>query len=240
MFGILFPVVTAVAIFYATNAASSPNAKLENAAATQKYRTPFTALLLLFVSAHQWLIPPLGFFYVYLSMALQNHDNPAIRTTTNLVCPNVSNINPEAFTWSWTTSSALAAMVLGGALRKEAFAQLESSFTFSLQKPQKLKTDGLYRFMQHPSYTGALICLWGTGRILLRGDGLLRCLPSRTAALPFTASLGVWALPWLHMFIWFALFARRIRREEKMLKAECGEEWLHWHMRTKRLLPGVW
>lgn len=241
MFSTLFPISVVCALFYATRAASSPNAKLENAVATQKYRTTYTALLMLFVSAHQWMVPALGLFYLFLSIALKNHDNPTIRNTSELICPNIYNVNVKAFDWSWSTGLALAAMAFGGVLRKEAYAQLESNFTFALQKPLKLKTGGLYKYMQHPSYTGALICLWGTGRLLLRGDGLIRCWTDYTyTQWAVWESWGVWVFPWMHLLVWCTLFARRIHREEKMLKAECGDEWLRWHVKTKRLVPGLW
>ncbi|KAG7038369.1 prenyl cysteine carboxyl, partial [Colletotrichum scovillei] len=43
--------------------------------------------------------PLKSLFYLFLSIALKNHDNPTIRNTSELICPNIYNVNVKAFDW---------------------------------------------------------------------------------------------------------------------------------------------
>lgn len=116
-------------------------------------------------------------------------------------------------------------------------AQLGRSFTYELARPAGgFKQDGLYRYMQHPSYTGAFIANIAFLPFFWRFDGPLGCwMPAWMARshllnsihIPLIMSLCIWS-------IW-----KRIPEEEAMMKKEFGKHWTEYHRRTKRFIPGV-
>ncbi|HZC35739.1 MAG TPA: isoprenylcysteine carboxylmethyltransferase family protein [Chthoniobacterales bacterium] len=83
----------------------------------------------------------------------------------------------------------------------------------AIQPDHQLKTDGLYRYIRHPSYTGLLISLIGFVLIFRRVIGLV-----------------------LKIFI-FLLLLSRMNDEEKFLEAHFGVEYQTYRQRTKRLVP---
>ena len=113
---------------------------------------------------------------------------------------------------AWTGVALVAA---GLALRIAAMAQLGRRFSpfVAVQKEHVLETGGLYAFVRHPGYSGAL----------------LSCLGS---ALAFGSAL---ALP-LPAFMLVALLAR-IHREEALLAGHFGAQWQAYAKRTGALLP---
>lgn len=155
------------------------------------------------------------------------------------LCPYPSNLNvPLLFTWSTYTASLLAAVCLIGApLRLAAYRTLGINFTFHLQKPSTLTTTGMYRYVQHPSYTGQVLVVAANSALFWRWDGALGCWISPE----WLARLSGWGL------VVFAFPATlvcmgirgRVLDEEKMLKEKFGQEWVRWHERTKRFVPGV-
>ena len=112
----------------------------------------------------------------------------------------------------------LAMMVAGIALRFTAIAQLGRfhSPNVAIQADHRLIETGLYRFVRHPSYLGALIAFLG-----------------------FSVALGNWLsvltmaaiIPWLYLY--------RIREEDAVLLAAFGDEYRDYCRRTKRLIPGL-
>ena len=107
-------------------------------------------------------------------------------------------------------------MLLGLALRWYSAATLGKYFTFDLaiQSGQILVEVGPYRYIRHPSYTGALLTLLGFGLALGNWAGLAASL----------SCLG------------FA-FAYRITIEEAALASALGKTYEQYMKRTWRLVP---
>jgi protein-S-isoprenylcysteine O-methyltransferase len=78
-------------------------------------------------------------------------------------------------------------------------------------------TAGPYRFVRHPSYTGALMAFLG----------LALCLAN-------WASLAVMLIPVLLVFL------RRMHVEEDALLQALGNQYRDYMQRTKRLIPAVY
>ncbi len=115
------------------------------------------------------------------------------------------------------TWAAFVAIVAGLALRTWAVVLLGPWFTWNVtvQTGQQLVTRGPYRFIRHPSYTGALITFVASC-VLLRS----------------------WVVALLAAFTLFFAFRRRIRYEEALLvKALPGYQ--AYASRTYRLFPGI-
>ncbi len=87
----------------------------------------------------------------------------------------------------------------------------------AVQSGQKMITTGPYRFLRHPSYTGALITLSGLGVSL--GNGI-------SLALLLATGLVVYAL--------------RIKKEEQMLEQAFGAKYEAYKKKTWAVIPFVW
>lgn len=86
-------------------------------------------------------------------LALSYPDLPPVQ-----LCPHPENLNPTLLTFNPVSIVVLICTFSGGLLRYLAMAQLGSSFTWELAKPPGgLKRDGLFRHIQHPSYTGTFL-----------------------------------------------------------------------------------
>ena len=121
---------------------------------------------------------------------------------------------------SWNRTSlffvGICFMLLGIALRWYSAAILGKYFTFdvAIQSGQILVEVGPYRYIRHPSYTGALLTLLGFGLALGNWAGLAANL----------SCLG------------FA-YAYRIPIEEAALASALGEAYEQYMKRTWRLVP---
>ena len=118
----------------------------------------------------------------------------------------------DLFSWG-----AFAAMIAGLALRTWAVALLGPWFTWNVmvQTGQQLVTRGPYRFIRHPSYTGALI-IFVASCVLVRS----------------------WIVALLSALALFLAFRRRIRYEEGLLgKVLPGYQ--AYMSRTSKLLPRI-
>jgi protein-S-isoprenylcysteine O-methyltransferase Ste14 len=153
-----------------------------------------------------------------------------------LLCPQPASLNPNLFQWSTYTTISLILIFTAGPLRLLAFRELGSNFTFRLAKPTKLITTGIYKYIQHPSYTGNIIVISTNLLLLARLDGISGCwLPesiARSQALRYV-ELGVLVLA----VVW--VVSVRVKDEEDMLRQTFGKEWEDYHARTKRFIPGV-
>lgn len=111
---------------------------------------------------------------------------------------------------------ALPLFLAGLAIRYQAIRQLGRFFTtnVTIQKQHSLITEGLYRRIRHPAYSGLLLALLAAG--LAMGDGL---------ALFGLAIPSFWALK------------TRIDIEEQMLQQTFGENYLRYRQRSWKLLP---
>jgi len=148
------------------------------------------------------------------------------------LCPNPSNISPQLFTINWITLALNGAIIVAGIIRRQCFAELGKSFTFRLAVPKELVTTGIYRYIQHPSYTTLLTIMYLYVPLVVSKGGLLGCwvdLSERSA----------WGMIVAYQIFIAFHFRIRVLDEEKMLKAAFGKEWEVWHQKTARLIPGL-
>jgi protein-S-isoprenylcysteine O-methyltransferase Ste14 len=112
----------------------------------------------------------------------------------------------------------LALFWIGSVIRLIAVFALGHRFSgvVAIQPDHKLKTDGIYRHVRHPSYTGLLLASIGS-------------------VLVFRSSIGL-ALN----VILFLLLLSRMADEEKFLEAEFGDEYRAYRQKSWRLLPFVY
>lgn len=151
-------------------------------------------------------------------------------------CPNPSNLSSDFLTWNPRTILSIAAVLLGSYIRLSAFSGLGANFTFRLDAPKKLITTGLYSYVQHPSYTGKILIIFGNLLLLQRQNGFLGCwLPAWIV----NANLFWKARDWIVILVVLRGAWKRVQEEEMMLKETFGEKWEAWHKKTKRFVPGL-
>ncbi|KAF9767115.1 hypothetical protein IL306_000380 [Fusarium sp. DS 682] len=170
-----------------------------------------------------------GVFHALIALGYSN---------SGIVCPHPENLNKELFSWNAYTSGCLAMIIcIGGPLRLTAFAQLGSNFTFQLGPPDNLMTEGIYRYVQHPGYTGQIVVLIVNLALFLRWDGAFGCwLPHG-----IRTKVNGWGLACCFILV-FGIIRRlmmRVKDEEKMLKETFGDKWVTWNRVTARFVPGV-
>jgi protein-S-isoprenylcysteine O-methyltransferase Ste14 len=112
----------------------------------------------------------------------------------------------------------LTLYVLGGILRLVPVFALGRRFSglVAIQQGHRLKTDGVYRFIRHPSYAGLLVSCVGFTLIF-------RC--------------------WLGLFLvvgFLVVLLARIQAEEALLASTFGEEYEAYRRRTWRLVPWIY
>ncbi|KAI9835822.1 MAG: hypothetical protein M1838_005188 [Thelocarpon superellum] len=181
----------------------------------------------------QFMTVTLGLAHAYLLTTLDGPGStPAPRRD---VCPNPQNLNPTLFTWAAYPLSLLLVLLVAGSCRLYAFATLGSSFTFKLAPPKKLITTGMYAYVQHPSYTAAILNVLATLLLFARPDAALACwLPP--AAMPRALPVfGLVLVGW--SVVMLRALAERIEVEEGMMEQTFGDEWRAWHQRTPRFIP---
>jgi protein-S-isoprenylcysteine O-methyltransferase Ste14 len=113
----------------------------------------------------------------------------------------------------------IALILIGIVIRAAAILTLRRYFTVqvTIQDSHELIDRGLYRFIRHPSYTGALISFIGLGFAF--GSWL------SLAIIAVAALIG---------------FGYRIRVEEQALIGHFGDRYRDYASRTKRLVPGIY
>ena len=118
----------------------------------------------------------------------------------------------------WVFSLGILLIILGIILRQLSMAILGKYFSgvVGIQKDQKVIEKGPYKYVRHPSYTGALMIFIGLGLALQSGAAVL------TLIVLFIIAYGF-----------------RIYVEEKALISELGEPYIDYKKRTKRLIPYV-
>lgn len=116
-------------------------------------------------------------------------------------------------------TAGLIVFVLGIALRWCAIIVLGRFFTVdvAIASDHRLVNVGPYRWIRHPSYTGALAAFAGIGLCLCNWASLLALM------IPVAA-----------------VFARRMRIEESALLAALGDRYREYMHRTKRLIPAIY
>lgn len=117
------------------------------------------------------------------------------------------------------TATGAVLFVVGLAIRWYAIFYLGRFFTVNvaIASDHKLIDGGPYRYVRHPSYSGALLAFVGIG--LCIGNWV---------------SIAVMAVPILSVFLW------RIHVEEAALLSGLGNQYRSYMDRTKRLIPGVY
>ena len=134
-----------------------------------------------------------------------------------LLARRITALNwPEGW---WILCLADSLLVCGLALRLWAILHLGKYFTVDvgIQPGHRVIQDGPYRFVRHPSYSGALIALAGIGCLTFNWLGLALILICTSLA-----------------------YALRIPVEEKAMLAQFGSEYEKYAARTKRLIPGIY
>jgi protein-S-isoprenylcysteine O-methyltransferase Ste14 len=118
-----------------------------------------------------------------------------------------------------TVVAGLTVAALGIGFRIWAILTLGPLFTFvvAIQDDHQVVDSGPYRFVRHPSYTGALAGFLGIGIAL---DNWLAI-----ATIVLCPLAGVLV---------------RIRYEETRLMTEIGQQYGEYAERRRRLVPGVW
>jgi protein-S-isoprenylcysteine O-methyltransferase Ste14 len=113
--------------------------------------------------------------------------------------------------------AGLVVMAAGMALRWYSIIVLGRSFTLvvSTRPDQKVIRSGPYRWIRHPSYTGALLTL----------VGILMCCVNWLSFVPIVLAI--------------AGYAYRIRVEETVLAENLGAEYRDYMKHTRRLIPFV-
>lgn len=151
------------------------------------------------------------------------------------ICPRAENCNPDLFAWSPTTVTALLSIYIGAFVRLSAYGGLGRYFTFHLAAPDQLVTSGVYRWIQHPSYSGLLLIAFGIIGAFLRWDGVPACWIADDKL----ALLNGWGLTVFVGFVAleFGLMGTRVRDEEEMLQRQFGKQWEEWHAKTARYIP---
>ncbi|KAI0450719.1 hypothetical protein F5B21DRAFT_489774 [Xylaria acuta] len=180
-------------------------------------------------------IAPIGLLALHTSSLTYLHPN----IPTAVLGHGAENgLNTGLVTWSPATAIPLALIFCAGIpLRLGSYATLGKNFTFALAEPDRLTTTGIYRYVQHPSYTGLVTLILCNLSLVGRIDGALSCwFPPR-----FYPCFRImeWALAPVGMLAVVFVVWNRVRQEERMLRAKFGIEWEQWHARTWRFIPWV-
>jgi len=113
----------------------------------------------------------------------------------------------------------LVLFTIGGVLRLWPVFVLGHRFSglVAIQKGHQLVTDGIYKFIRHPSYLGLLVNMLGWGLVFRSGVGVV---------------LTALTVP---------VILARIKAEEKLLSEHFGTEYDTFRASTKwRLIPGIY
>jgi len=135
-----------------------------------------------------------------------------------LIARNVPGATLPGSQWIWVVLGCAVGLA-GVTLRWWAIRTLGRQFTRNLQvgSDHDLVVGGPYRYVRHPSYTGAILMLAGVGLGLGNALGLAACLVLSTIG-----------------------YIQRIPREEELLSRELGEPYTEYASRRRRLVPGVY
>jgi protein-S-isoprenylcysteine O-methyltransferase Ste14 len=109
-------------------------------------------------------------------------------------------------------------IICGLVLRWIAIFSLKSQFTVdvAIMKDHHIVSNGIYRYVRHPSYSGSLLSFLGLGLFFADIFSLA------TIVLPISAA-----------------FLYRIRVEEQALVDTFGDEYIRYCKSTRRLIPGL-
>jgi protein-S-isoprenylcysteine O-methyltransferase Ste14 len=113
----------------------------------------------------------------------------------------------------------VALLILGLLLKYIAVFSLRSNYTsdIAIQHEHQLKTDGIYKKVRHPSYSGRLLSFLGLGLVL--GNWI---------------SLVIVFVPVVIVFLY------RIHIEEKVLLRNFNGDYIDYRKHTKKLIPYIY
>lgn len=121
--------------------------------------------------------------------------------------------------WPYTGYAGLTIILAGMAVRFLAVWSLGSCFTVNLaiSEEHRIKTNGMYRWIRHPSYLGSIISFIGFSLSLNNAISLV-----------------------VIMLLVVPSFLYRIRIEERLLINEFGTEYQEYMRQTRRLIPWIY
>jgi protein-S-isoprenylcysteine O-methyltransferase Ste14 len=124
-----------------------------------------------------------------------------------------------AIPWAALRVAGLLVMGVGIVVRSTAIFQLGRFHTpnVAVRADHQLRETGLYRYVRHPSYLGALIAFLG-----------------------FTLALGNWLSVTVMMCATAGIYLYRIHEEDAALSLAFGEAYRQYSKRTKRLIPWLY
>jgi protein-S-isoprenylcysteine O-methyltransferase Ste14 len=113
----------------------------------------------------------------------------------------------------------VALLIAGSLLRRHCWRMLGAAFTGDVRASagQEVVTRGAYAVLRHPSYTAGILMNTGVG-----------------------VALGSWASALILAATSFAVYAYRIRVEERALLTAIGEPYQRFMRTRKRLIPFVY
>lgn len=121
---------------------------------------------------------------------------------------------PPPWSYLMLAGQGLAALLLlAGVLQTDTLSFFGLRQIIEVERPSRLVTGGLYRYVRHPLYTAGLLFLWLTPVMSLN-------------VLTLDLSLTVYIL----IGAWF---------EERKLLREYGDEYAEYRRRTPMLIPGL-
>ncbi|HKK41927.1 MAG TPA: isoprenylcysteine carboxylmethyltransferase family protein [Bacteroidales bacterium] len=132
---------------------------------------------------------------------------------------NTANYSEWSFTNYVLASAGVSIYLAGLVIRWKSIVQLKKRFTVNVavNKVHKLETEGMYRYLRHPSYSGLLLILAGLG-----------------LAMNSYISFFVVLVPV------FLGLNYRISVEENLLAAEFGNEYDTFRASRKKIIPFIY
>jgi protein-S-isoprenylcysteine O-methyltransferase Ste14 len=120
---------------------------------------------------------------------------------------------------AWISYLGEACIIIGITMRYIIIRSLGKYFTVdvTIREDHKIKKEGFYRYVRHPSYAFSLLTSLGLGLYLNNGLSLLLAFIP-----PFIA------------------FSYRIKIEEAALTEQFGNEYLEYRRKTKKLIPFIY
>lgn len=130
-----------------------------------------------------------------------------------------SGLGPQLMPRGAWRSVGVGVFVVGLVLRRWAIRHLGRFFTVdvAIASDHRVISDGPFRYIRHPSYTGLLLEFAGIGLAL--------------------GSVSGWLVMMIPIFL---ALAYRVRIEEAALSEALGEPYLAYRQRTKKFVPGVY
>ncbi|MCB9001293.1 MAG: isoprenylcysteine carboxylmethyltransferase family protein [Bacteroidales bacterium] len=141
-------------------------------------------------------------------------------TITLCLTVGFSFANYNIWTIANYTIAAIGALMIifGAIIRWIAIVQLSSAFTVdvAISNNHKLKTDGIYKYIRHPSYSGLLLIMTGFAICMNSVISLLVIIPPM-----------------------FVILLYRIYVEEQLLAVEFGDVYTEYKTSTSRIIPWI-